>query len=729
MKKLFRFVSQHSGILAIVAIASAAIPASFLADLHIDNSIEVWVPQKSKSYDEYREFVGRYGSDEFIVLGLEMPDAFADGALQRQSELSQKLRAVNGVEDVWDIPGLSRALWGDAPGWKDQAAKSAFLRNFVVGNTSRVAGMFLWLKPLHGPDARRALMQSIESVCAGFRSSEFKIHLAGSPRMNVALDLASARDSAVFLPVAIVVCILTLLLMLRSVKGVIGPMIAVSISAIWTVGLMAATGHTLNIVTVVMPTLHFVLGLSIGIRMVSHFNTHLTETKDVCIAIERTLNELFLPLLFMTITTMVGFLALLTSDLAPISELGLFSAIGLLFAFLSNLLIVPGIIAFRTAHFGSARYISLTHWSSVTGAYAARKPYRVIAVSTSLIVVCALLIPHIVTESNVLNFFPPDSEVQQDYEFVGRNLTGFYTLELEVQAAEEKGYALIEGLKRLEKDVSGLPGVARADHIGKIDSLRETLARTPPDSNEASPFTGLSDRFYYEGDGFVAMRFCVLVNTMRSSEFYPLLESIRELAQKRFPSGTIFRTTGIVALLNHSQSALVDTQVRSFATAFGIIIFMIGLLFRSPMAALASVLPNITPILLTFAWMSLRGIPLDAATVMIASVAIGIAVDNSIYFLSRFRDERRGGASVEAAVRATFNTIGRPMMFTSLVTAAGFAILTLAGFRPITYFGMLTAFTMLTAFAGTLFVAPACASALRLWSQKEEVCPILTATI
>lgn len=728
MKRIYRFLAQRSGMCALVVVMSAAIPARFLPDLRLDNSIETWVPQKSEAYRDYLKFVERYGSDEFIVVGLEIPDPFADVALQRQRELAAKLRAVSGVDGVWDLPALARELHGDAAGWKENAAKDAFLQHSVLGVDGHTAGMFIWLKPLQGPDARRVLMRDINAAITAFQSNEFKTHLAGTPRLNVALDLASEHDSSVFLPAAVGICVIALFLMLRSFRGVLSAMVAVGVSATWTVGLMAMTGHSLNVVTIIMPTLHFVLGLSNGIRLVSRFNINFAEKRDVTEAIESTLNQLFLPLLFMTITMVVGFMALLTSDLAPIRELGLFSAIGLIIAFLSNIFIVPGILAAGSPRIPEAAKSGMEHWSARSGEWAVRHRYGVLTLSFILILVCTLLIPKIETESNVLNFFPPESEVQMDYEFIGRRLTGYYTLEVEVEADEQKGYALIDGLKKLEHDALGIPGIVRVDHIGKMDALQKILARGPPDRTTPSPFAGLAERFYYESDGVVAMRFCVLVNTMRSSEFYPLVAKLRKSADKHFPVDTAIRFTGIVSLLNQSQSALVETQVRSFATAFGIIIVMIGFLFRSPLAALASILPNIVPLLLTFAWMSLRRIPLDAATVMIASVAIGIAVDNTIYFLARYGEERERGASVEDAVRATFNTIGKPILFTSLVAAAGFAILTLAGFQPIAYFGLLTAITMLTALAGTLFIAPACVSVLKLWEKKGEPCTILTAT-
>jgi hypothetical protein len=132
----------------------------------------------------------------------------------------------------------------------------------------------------------------------------------------------------------------------------------------------------------------------------------------------------------------------------------------------------------------------------------------------------------------------------------------------------------------------------------------------------------------------------------------------------------------------------------------------------------AALLPNLLPIFCLFASMALLGIPLDAATVMIAGVAIGIAADDTIHFLSCFRRERQSGADGPEAIRRTFEKAGAAITFTSVVAAAGFAILLLAEFKPIQYFGLLAGLTMITAWIGDVFVLPACVTTLRLWDRE-----------
>ena len=717
MSRLIAFMARHCRAIALAALLSAAIPAMYLPKLQIDNSIEVWLPRKSEAYSRYREFQKQYGSDEFIVVAAETEDPFSPETLELQRKLAAALSGIEGVDKVWDLPSLARALWHGKPGWEDQARKTAFLRTLVLGRDDKTAGMFIWLKTLHGPVARRNTVEAIEAAVRAVSRDGFKTHLAGAPRMNVALDRASARDSALFLPLAIAVCVLTLALMLRNIGGVIAPMCAVGTSAAWTVGLMVMTGHTLNVVTTVMPTLHFVLGLSNGIRLASRFEANMARPGNDGEAVRVTLHDLILPLFFMSFTMAVGFLSLLSSDLEPVVDLGVFSAAGLMIAFLSNILIVPGVLSVFHRKTHGAAAAAGKHWSSATGLAVSRRRWTAVGCAAALLVASGIVIPRVQAESNVLKFFPAGSEIARDYAFIGEHLSGFYTVELDIHCNEDQAYDTIDAMKRLERKLLSVPGVVRVDHIGKMDELAKLLAQKSSEPSGESPFSGLSERFYYEADGQVAMRLCVLVNTMGSSQFYPLLASIDKYAKETLPAASKFYITGIVSLLNDAQRALVETQIKSFASAFGIIILMIGVLFRSLRAALASVLPNLLPIALTFAGMAICRVPLDAATVMIASVAIGIAVDNTIYFLARYRDETRAGKDPAAAIEATFNTIGSPIVFTSVVAAAGFGILAFAGFQPIVYFGILTGVTMLTALAGALFLTPACVQIFRVWES------------
>ena len=236
-------------------------------------------------------------------------------------------------------------------------------------------------------------------------------------------------------------------------------------------------------------------------------------------------------------------------------------------------------------------------------------------------------------------------------------------------------------------------------------------------SGEA-PLRKLARRFRaVEGDT-VCLRASILVRPMDSSRFYTLLDAVRRDTRSLLPTWAPCQVTGAVLLLNEAQGSLVRTQVNSFAIAAGTVLLMIGVLFGSWRAGLASAVPNLLPVCGTFALMAVTGIPIDPATVMIASVAIGLAADDAIHYLACYRRWRRRDQSVSEAAYSSLGQAGQAMAYSSLVAVAGFYVLCLADFRPLVYFGLLTGSTLLVALVSDMVFMPAWAGLLRLWEKR-----------
>ena len=627
MDRLADLIARKSGMLALIVLASVVVPLWFLPQLQIDNSIEVWLRRDSSEYQTYRQFLDRYGSEEFVVIGVEVAEPFAPEALRTQRALAEKLGKIEGVAEVLSLPGVARALWGDnAADWPDRARGATFLNNLLLGPDGKTVGLFVWLDQLPGPDARRRTVESVEASVRGSASSDFRPHLAGTPVMNVALDRGSHRASGTFLPLAAVLCIVMLAVMLRNVSSVVASLAAVGVSA----------------------------------------------------------------------------------------------AIGMLAALVCNLAIVPGVMVWLCRLGLRPTRTASDHWSGRSGAAIARRGWPVVTAAVVLLAGCAVGAAGTRTESNVLRFFPADSPIAQDYAFVGERLTGFYTVELDVTAQPETERAVLGSMGRLAESITTRPEAAKVMYPGDFLALQTNLeaqTQAPARLDGAARFPQqMADRFRCEDEaGRVRLRMSVLVRAMASADFYPLLDFIDEQAESHLGSLAAYDITGVVPLLNDVQRSLIETQVRSFAVAAVVVLVLIGLFFRSLRALLASLLPNLLPVFAMFALMAAAGIPLDPGTVMVASVAIGIAADDTVHFLSAYQREARASTEADHAAGVALAKAGRAMFYTSIVAAAGFGILCLSDFQPIVYFGLLTGVTMVTALASDLFVLPACVKVLRLW--------------
>ena len=193
-----------------------------------------------------------------------------------------------------------------------------------------------------------------------------------------------------------------------------------------------------------------------------------------------------------------------------------------------------------------------------------------------------------------------------------------------------------------------------------------------------------------------------------SHRYHEIIESIKEFIGANFPFSIVCTITGIVPLLMDMQEYLVESQIKTFSLAFILIFICITLLLKSVRIGMISMIPNFIPIAITLGVMGYRGIRLDVATIMIASVAIGISVDDTIHFLYRFKNEFQRDKNHYLAIHSTLSGVGRALLFTTIVGTCGFLMFCISSFKPVQYFGMLTGVTMVSALIADLFILPSC---------------------
>jgi len=718
--RLVGILVRHCRWMSVVCLCSVVLPAYWLRNARVDNSIEVWIGTKNKAYSAYRRFLDRYGNEEFVVVASQADDPLSEEALGFQRSLAERLSKVDAVDGVLDVSRAASLFAKQTQNWKDPVRDNVFFHNLLLGEDGRTFGLIAWLAKLESPAQRKAVVEDIEAAVAQVAGDTWKVRLAGTPLLNVALDRGSQNASRRFLPIALAVSVLILLFMLRRISAVVAVIVSVGVSTLWTIGLMVLAGKTFNMVTVTLPSLLVVLSLSGGIHIAARFLSLLAGTDDQQSALDGALAEVLPPVLLSNVTTAVGFGSLVISDMQPVVDFGQFAAVGMLLSFLFNAIVVPGMLAWL--HVGEVRQSPVSaHWTIPIGRVVVARRAWVLCATLVVSAVSILCMTKIRVESNVLKFFPGDSEISRDYQFIANKLTGLYTIELDASTESSKGSTLLKEIEQVGATVLSRPEVAQVIHYRNIATCLDAVPRPalmPMATASENPLKRLQKKYLHIENGRLSSRMSILVRAMASTDFYALTDfTEKQVAQVIRPPAT-YELTGVVPLLNAAQHSLVSTQVRSFALAASLVLVLIGLFLRSIRAMAAAVLPNLLPIFCLFAAMALFRIPLDAATVMIAGVAIGIAVDDTIHFLSCFRREKWSGADSSLAISRTFQKTGAAITFTSVVAAAGFVILLLAEFRPIQYFGLLAGITMVTAWVGDVFVLPACVTLLQLWDRK-----------
>ena len=416
-----------------------------------------------------------------------------------------------------------------------------------------------------------------------------------------------------------------------------------------------------------------------------------------------------LPAVFLSnVTTAIGFGSLMVSDMRPIADFGLFSAVGMMLSFFFNAIMVPGLLSWLRVGRIAVRPRP-THWTAPLGRAVARRKGWSVALAVAILAMSLLFMRGLRVESNVLKFFPAGSKISQDYRFVAERLTGLYTIELDAVTESRNGSVLLKQIEQFGTELAERPEVAQVIHYKNIatslNAIHQSAAVTAAGTSE-NPLRLMMREYRHTDGDRISLRMSILVRAMSGTDFYALMDFARRHAAQRLLPPASYTLTGVVPLLNSAQNSLITTQVRSFAFAAITVLLLIGVFFRSLRVFLAAALPNLLPTAVLFAAMAILDIPLDAATVMIAGVAIGIAVDDTFHFFSCYREARQAGQDSLTAIHSSFAIAGRAILFTSLVATAGFAILLLAQFKPIQYFGLLAGVTMIAASAGGFPGAP-----------------------
>jgi predicted RND superfamily exporter protein len=629
------------------------------------------------------------------------------------------------VRRVEGIPVLYRDRFGgeDAEALVEDMLSSPFYKHFLINENATVAGLLVEAAPPATAEGRRDMVAAIRAAAAPLRDFGYEVHLAGPPLLNAVIDTASQREVQRTFPPAIAISLLVMLLLLRSWRATLVAALCAGLSVSATMGLMGLLHRPLTMVSSVLPSLLWVLALAACVHVLRQYQVLRAEGLAPSAATAQAAAEMRRPCLIAGITTAAGFLSLLTAGMPPVQELGFFAALGMCIILGMSLLVCP-LLAVLLGVGGVKARDREARWPIRTAAFARRNRLTVIAGAAAFSLSCIALLPWLHVESDPLSFLPKDSETVQDYRFVGQHLTGFYSLEAVIElGAPWSDPEQWPALEQIQAEALALPGVVRV--LSPLDVLKKlqhfqahfdpAAYRLPADEAEARDLlASLDDEGQAMLKHFVAasgtqVRMSVLINEMNSLAFTRIVNGVEDAMGATRDADDAW-CTGIVLQLVHSQLALVRTQVQSFALALVVIFLCMAVGLRSLRLAILSMAPNVLPILATLALMALLGVPLNAATVMVASVALGIAVDDTAHVLAGFQGGLSRGDTPANAMTHALSTSGPAMVTTTLTTCAGFAALLFSQFVPLVWFGGFACVALFIALAADLLLTPAVCS-------------------
>lgn len=720
-----------------------------LRHARMDFDFEKFFPSDDPELDRYETFRTQFGSDnDFLLVGIpHTPTVFCSDFLRRVDSLTgalQELELVRSVVSptrltepvitplgVFATPYLRFEADSLLPLDSARIAADPRIRSTFFATDGQALLLVVNCTPgLSKVKSDRLLMEVEDAVAA---SGLEDVHLAGRIHGQHHYIRMMVQELFLFLGISVVLLSVFLWLGFRSAWGVLVPILTVSLAIVWQIGLMTLLGKPLGILTMLLPTILFVVGMSDVVHILESYLDELRAGVPRIQAIARTYHHVGLPTLLTAITASIGFATLGTASIPPLQEFGWYTGIGVLLTFVIAFTLLPAVLVLvkpagvmTRAHTPSPwdrRLPRLFQWTI--------RHRRGILLAFAGITLMGLWGASLIkVDNHLLDDWPENEQERLGYRFFDRHFGGVRPFELEITVKDSSltvwSPRVLREIELVQTQVEALfdahsilspvtlmRSLNKAFQGGQADQyiLPEDSVTTARLARRASLIGGAELAALVSPDGRTARLSGRTVDAggHRNLELDAALQAF--VAQHVDTTLVTFHQTGMAYLIDRNNATLSSQLIRGMGLAVLLTALIMMWFFRDLRMVIVSLLPNLVPLAFVAGVMGFCGIDLKVSTAIIFSIAFGIAEDDTIHMLARLRQELRTGKHPLYAIKRTYLTTGKAVTVTGLMLLSGFVSLMWSSFGSIYYMGLLVTLTLAFAFVAEMLLLPA----LLLW--------------
>jgi uncharacterized protein len=677
---------------------------------------------------DYHSFQKMFGSDDIIRVVAKGNNVFDPVFFSKISKLTDITSKIEGVRRVISLPTVKKDIdpggqWGMEKFSAILASANLFEKNLFSVDNKTTALTLVIEKGVDENHVINELNKIIEEA-----SKDIPLYQIGMPIVSQALAEYTKKDLTTILPLSFIIIIGILYLIFNNFRLVALPVACVITAMVWTFGIMSWAGISVSMLTMIVPVFIIAVGTAYALHICSKFVTSSQHAIDSKEAVISTFTEMTLPTILAVLTTSIGIGSIFLHRITAIREFAVFAVIGMLSMLVILLTLMPSLMLFipittlqnkknrllmftdRIIH----RIIRLDLTSQRTIFYAA-------AVFSLL---CIAGIFRIQIETNPVDYFKKDTDVSIHFHDIYKDLSGSFPVNVIMESREEDYFENpdhIREIARLQEFIETLPGIDKtvsfADYMKLVNYAMNQydpeFYRLPDESWEVSMLINnykimLGDDVLksFMDPSFSKANILLFTHISSSAQFLETKKKIHTHVEKNFPGELSFTTTGVGMAISASSNHLVEGQINSLALTIVLVFSAMFVLFLSGKVGLAAVVTNFFPVLVTFGVMGWFGIELNMATALIAGIAIGLAVDDTIHYLVRYNREFKKDLDKDRALTDTLTHTGRPIIFTTLTIGIGFSMLLISSFSLTAVFGFLMVITLAAALIGDLVILP-----------------------
>ena len=713
--------------------------------LKVDNAPEVYFPPDAPAVRFEQALRERFPQDEVLVVLLRPPAGeppralFATPTLRALDRAVQRIAAHPLVDRVFAVTTLEHIAGAeggftverlvspddgaDPAARRRRALADRFAPGFVVSRDADTLALIVRPHDLEDTDGRVAVLEVARAALDAEGLAPWVAGYAGEVALAVAQLRSMLRDTLTFVPLTTALGLGLVAWLFR--RGLAVALSALAIGAVvaGTIAVLVAWGRPYTMVSAMIPPLLTALTVALLIHLFNAVRLadrrgHRGEAR-----VRRALEEIRRPARYTALTTAAGLGSLALSPVPPIATFGVAAGIGVLLAYP----VVVGLVAATLARYDRRRWPAAAGavWIDRLVARAARLGMRragAVAAASALAVAVGLpLALSVRAETDLYRFFGPEHPLTRATRLAESELSGVATLEVYLEAPERDAFeapARLAALRGLQRWLEAQPEVDRTVSAGElVEEMNwafhgeDPVWRRVPDSRRLVA----QYLFIYDGQDLWEVldrdlqraRVPMNLGVHGANAIAAFIARLERHLQAALPEDLRWRVAGLGRLFADQEDLLVTGQLRSLAGALALVFALMLLLWRSLRAAALCMLPNLAPVLLIFALMGALGVWLDMASAMIASVAIGIAVDDTIHVYEGYRRRRAAGQGAVVALARTYAQAGRAITLTTVVLGSQFLLLGASAFVPTVEFGLLSAAGLLAALVFDLLLLPA----------------------
>ena len=725
---LVRLVLRRRRVVLAISLLVVLAAAASLSRISFDNTVETWFLDDDPDLAIYDHFSETFSGDQIVVVGVFDADVLAPDVLHAVARISTAAADLRFAERVQSITASSPAAPAyTEPGFREAVLGSPLLRQQLLSDALDATAIVIqYARAGSDFEDKHAFVTALRGISAdALADTGARFAISGGPVLGEAGQTRNKQDLRFLVPVMIAVIVVIAFGIFQSITMTLLPLGISATALVSAYGLMAVAGWNMTMLSVIHVPLILAVGVAHSIHIIDRYRLLLESGLDNESAVVSAVTQLMRPCFFAGLTTVIGLLSLLVSGLAPVHEFALVAACGVAVAFVASVTLLPIFLFWRGGHLRRtptlARSVVRRLLDIVHGA-AAGYPRKIVLAGTLAAVAFAWLASQVETGLDTMSWIRHDDPIRVETGLIDEAFGGSLALEF-LLTSPDGNLGSPDALRRMASFQEWLVAntlVARTASMADLVMESARVARDAGESGYALPRTRvLTDDFLarLRRDGhldgwatpdFREARIAARVPLASAQELIDDMPAVRDRLDAIFEgSGITAHVTGQAVLAGKMQSHMLDSQIFSFAVALGVVSIVMVALLRSPLLGVLAMLPNLLPIAIGLGAMTLLDIKLSPATVMIAAIALGIVVDDTVHMMTAFERRLRRTGNVDDAVRSSLLDIGQPVLVTSILLAVGFATLILGSFLPTREVGGVVALIVVAAVITDIVFLPA----------------------